>query len=127
MTHLLDVNALIALLWPSHVHHSRVKAWSVDKSLALCPISELGFVRISTAPTGQLNSTMPDARNTLENFISQEQPAFIACDVRALDGIPAPSSGKSTDWYLANLADKHGMKLATLDVALSHKAAEAIP
>jgi len=127
VTHLLDVNALIALLWPSHVHHSRLKAWSAGKSLALCPISELGFIRISTAPTGQFNLAMQDARNLLQNFISQEQPAFIACDIRALDGIPAPSSAKSTDWYLANLADKHDIKLATLDSALSHKAAEVIP
>ncbi len=32
-----------------------------------------------------------------------------------LADISAPSAGKSTDWYLANLAKKHGMKWATLD------------
>src|SRR5439155_22622263 len=34
---------------------------------------------------------------------------FIPADSRALDGVPAPSSSESTDWYLANLAGAHGI------------------
>jgi uncharacterized protein len=126
MTHLLDVNALIALIWPSHVHHSKATAWRAGKTLALCPISELGFIRISTNPTGQFNSSMANARQALQDFISQEKPEFIPCDTRALDGVASPSSAKSTDWYLANLAAQHDAKLATLDTSLSHQAADAI-
>jgi len=126
VSHLLDVNVLLALLWPSHAHHSKVTAWSSGKTLTLCPISELGFIRISTVKTGQFNLSMADARKLLQDFISQQKPAFIPCDVRALDGNPAPGSGTTTDWYLANLADKHGLKLATFDAGLKHAAAELV-
>ena len=47
-------------------------------------------------------------------------------DASALDGAAAPSGGKSTDWYLANLAAKHGMKWATLDAGAKHQVAELI-
>jgi predicted nucleic acid-binding protein len=38
----------------------------------------------------------------------------------------APNSGKTTDWYLANLANAHGMRLATLDKSVKHPAAEIV-
>ncbi len=122
---LLDVSALVALLWKTHVHHQRAVAWRKDKTIALCPITELGFIRVCTSPA--YNLAMNDARKLLSDFIHDEKPEFIPADTRALDGVPAPSSSKSTDWYLANLADAHGMKLATFDGGLSHKAAEQIP
>ena len=56
----------------------------------------------------------------------REKPEFIPYDARALEGMSAPSSARSTDWYLANLAAKHNAKLATFDASLSHHAAEAI-
>ena len=70
---------------------------------------------------------MNDARNLLAHFIRDESPEFIPADTRALDGVAAPSSSKSTDWYLANLANAHAMKLATFDAGVSHPAAEQIP
>jgi len=122
MKHLLDVSTLIALIWPAHIHHPKARAWLKGKSIVLCPITELGFVRVSTA-VATFNATMPDARKALADFIADEKPGFIPADIRALDGVPAPTSGKSTDWYLANLADKHGMKWATLDGNAKHPAA----
>jgi len=41
-------------------------------------------------------------------------------------GDAAPSSGKTTDWYLANLAKRHGMKWATLDAGANHPNAELV-
>jgi len=122
---LLDVSALVALLWKTHVHHQRVIAWSKGKTIVLCPIAELGFIRVSTSPA--YNLPMNDARKLLANFIRDDKPEFIPADARALDGVPAPSSSKSTDWYLANLANAHAMKLGTFDGGLSHTAAEQIP
>jgi hypothetical protein len=81
-------------------------------------------VRVSTGPA--FNATMADARQALADFIADEKPDFIPADIRALDGEPSPSSGKTTDWYLANLAAQHGMKLATLDQAAQHPAAVLI-
>lgn len=124
MIHLLDVSTLIALIWPSHVHHSQASTWRQDKKLALCPITELGFIRVSTSPA--FNAAMPDARQALADFIRDEKPVFIPADLRALDGLPAPNSGKTTDWYLANLAAKHGMKWATLDAGVKHPAAALV-
>jgi predicted nucleic acid-binding protein len=122
--YLLDVSTLIALIWPSHVHHTQASAWRKAKTIALCPITELGFLRVSTSPA--FNATMSDARKALEGFLAEEKPEFIAADSRALSGEVAPSSVKTTDWYLANLAAAHGMKLATLDQGAKHPAAELV-
>src|SRR6266571_1467671 len=121
----LDVSALVALLWKTHVHHDRAVAFRTGKTIVLCPITELGFIRVSTSPA--YNLAMNDARKLLADFIHDEKPEFIPADTRALDGMPAASSSKSTDWYLANLADAHAMKLATFDSGLSHPATEQIP
>jgi predicted nucleic acid-binding protein len=121
MTHLLDVSTLIALLWPSHVDHAKATAWCEGKKIAVCPISELGFIRVSTSVA--FNATMDDARRTMADFLRDEEPQFVPCDIRALEGEAPPTSGKTTDWYLANLAAKHGMKWATLDTNAKHPAA----
>ena len=50
---LLDVNALLALLWENHVFHARMAQWfagNENRGWATCPITELGFVRIVCNP-----------------------------------------------------------------------------
>jgi uncharacterized protein len=50
---LLDVNALVALVWDSHIHHARIREWFATNALQgweTCPITESGFVRVSTNP-----------------------------------------------------------------------------
>jgi predicted nucleic acid-binding protein len=49
MTYLLDIATLLAWLW-DHEHHERVLAWQKGQTVALCPITELGFLRISSQP-----------------------------------------------------------------------------
>jgi len=122
--YLLDVSTLIALIWPSHVHHGQARVWMKGKSVVLCPITELGFVRISTGVA--FNASMVDARKALADFIADENPGFVPADAHALDGEIAPTSGKTTDWYLANLAKAHGMKWATLDGNAKHPAAALV-
>ena len=51
---------------------------------------------------------------------------MLPADISALNGKPAPSAGKSTDWYLANLAAEHEMKWATLDKGANHPARELV-
>jgi predicted nucleic acid-binding protein len=119
MTYLLDVSTIIALLWQTHVDHAKASAWAKGKKLAVCPITELGFVRVSTSAA--FNLPMADARKLLQDFLGTVE--FIPADLRALDGAVAPNSAKTTDWYLANLADKHGMQWATLDQYAKHPAA----
>jgi predicted nucleic acid-binding protein len=103
--YLLDVNMLIAAIWQDHEDQRMVEAWLRGKQTATCPISELGFLRIS--PERFRGRFIPD------DF----SPRTLA----------ARSSRQFTDLYLAELAEKHRMKLATLDTRISHRAVELVP
>ncbi|MGA9449864.1 MAG: hypothetical protein WBW41_00820 [Verrucomicrobiia bacterium] len=104
-----------------HEHHQRVIRWQKGKSLAVCLITEPGFLRISTQPA--FGATMAEARELLSFWHRKVQPHFVPCDLKILGGAPAPASGRTTDFYLASLADKHGMNWATLDENSKHQAA----
>lgn len=79
-----DVSAgcfdLARVVVETHVHHSRVKEWQDREEIAVCPITELGFLRISTQA---FNATMEDARQSLSSWLADRSPKFIACDERA--------------------------------------------
>jgi predicted nucleic acid-binding protein len=47
--------------------------------------------------------------------------------MEALATVPPSAGTKTTDFYLASLAVKHGMQLATLDEGIDHQAAFIIP
>lgn len=117
---LLDVSTLVALLIEDHEFHAAARAWSEGRTLALCPITELGFMRVAMTA---YNASQEAARKVLE-----ELPAkFICADLPALEAGPFPGVKQSTDWYLAGLAAKHGLKLATFDAGIKHPAAELVP
>ena len=124
MKHLLDVNVLLASVWTSHPQHAAATSWLAGKAVVVCPISELGFLRISTQKKA-FNFTMADARNGLEKFLSERKAAHIPDDLPALDSKPATSE-QVTDNYLADLAEKHGLKLATLDAGIKHASVELV-
>ena len=123
MTWLLDVSTLVARLVRNHEHHERVAAWWPGRSLAVCPITELGFLRVACA----LGSTMDDARTVLSEFLRDDAPLFIPCDRRALDSAIVASPRKTTDIYLADLAGAHAWHFATLDAGVVHPVADLIP
>ena len=126
MKYLLDVNALLAAIWATHANHSKVDAWVEGRRLVTCPLTELGFLRISTHPKA-LNSTMTSARELLNDFLERNSVEFQAADLRALQSKAANSNSNSvTDSYLAELAGSKGMKLATLDTGIVHPAVEVI-
>jgi len=124
--HLLDVNVLLALLWDGHEHHGRAWKWlDAEGKAAVCPITELGFLRISTQPV--YGATPEQARKMLRDWKAAKKPEFVPCDVEALK-TPAPPTGtKTTDFHLAGLAEKHGLRLATLESNPGHAAAFVIP
>jgi predicted nucleic acid-binding protein len=119
--YLLDVNLLLAAIWTGHSQHDLAFAWLGDKSLVVCPLVELGFLRISTQPKA-FNKTMKQARQGLRLFLEERAVERLPDDLPALESQPA-SSGQVTGWYLADLAAKHGHRLATLDNRLQHPAA----
>jgi toxin-antitoxin system PIN domain toxin len=122
--HLLDVNLLLAAIWANHPQHAKVFAWLSGKSVILCPLSELGFLRISTN-TKVINAPMEKARELLGQFATDRKAVRIADDLAALDSHPAKSE-QVTDHYLADLAALHGARLATLDQSVIHSSVDVI-
>ncbi len=121
---LLDVNALLAGIWGHHSRHAEAFAWLQGKAIVLCPLAELGFLRISSNQRA-INVKMDKAREALEKFCTERNAERIFDDLPALNSKPETSE-QVTDFYLADLAAKHGMKLATFDEGLRHPAVESI-
>jgi predicted nucleic acid-binding protein len=121
--YLLDINALLALVFVEHEFHVRVGDWigkllvDADSKLATCAITELGFVRIaSTVPAFGL--TYGQARACLAHLKSDSKTRFVfLSDNLGVDRLPPwVKTGKQiTDGHLVELARIHGSKLATCD------------
>ncbi len=124
MKYLLDVNTLLAAILTIHSRHQVADAWLRKKLLATCPLTELGFLRISTNPKAY-NLSMTMARQALNAFIKVHKVEFIPADLAATES-GAHKSEAVTDSYLAELAARRGMKLATLDTGIAHTAVEVI-
>lgn len=121
MTHLLDVNVLLAGIWDEHPQHQRAFEWLKGKKIAVCPISELGFIRISTNVKSSFGAPMDKTRELLKRFLSEHDASRIPDDLPALESSPKKSE-EVTDSYLAALAGKHGFKLVTMDARIKHPA-----
>jgi toxin-antitoxin system PIN domain toxin len=124
LRHLPDVNLLLAAIWADHPQHAKAFAWLSGKSILLCPLSELGFLRISTNKK-VINAPMEKARNLLNQFATDRKAVRIAADLPALDSHPGKSE-EVTDHYLADLAALHGARLATFDQNLTHSSVDVI-
>ena len=119
MAVLLDVNALVALGWTEHVAHPAIVKRLSGKSLwATCPISQLGFVRISATP-GIFSSTLSpqQAHAALTALCADRQHRFVSEHPSIVDVDFTRPSGhrQTTDAYLTALAQHHGMRLLTFD------------
>ena len=124
MTCLLDVNVLMALLWENHEHHSKVRAWFKGVSnFATCPVSQLGFARVSSHPLLGYGLMPDDAFGVLRRLLADPRHRFIPDDLSCVDRVVRTDlmSGPNqiTDRYLIALARQHGCSLATLDEPLA--------
>ncbi len=90
MKHLMDVNLLLAAIWENHSQHERAFRWLEGKKLAVCPLTELGFIRISTNPR-VINAPMAKTRVLLKNFLDDRAVERLSDDVPALDSKPQKS------------------------------------
>ena len=124
MKYLLDINVLLAAIWANHPQYAIADAWLRGKSVVVCPISELGFLRVSTNKKA-IAAGMNDARKALEKFLDEAKASRIPDDLPALASNPA-TSDQVTDQYLAALASQHGYKLATFDREIKHPAVQVI-
>jgi hypothetical protein len=76
VTYLLDINVLIALSDPAHVHHEAAHRWFSavgSASWATCPITENGFVRVISSPSYQSIAATP-AQAALRLQVSRAGP-----------------------------------------------------
>jgi uncharacterized protein len=121
---LLDVNALVALAWDSHVHHAPMRAWFMANSSAgwaTCPITESGFVRVSSNPKVLPSAIRVDAaREVLSALRARHGHCFLTDDVSASDSdVPAIAGYRQvTDAHLLTLARRRGVRLVTFDASI---------
>src|SRR2546426_11240791 len=83
--HLLDVNVLIALGWPSHKHHASAHRWfssiAAGGGWATCPLTQCAFVRISTNPKAVGAALTPaQAVAAIARMTTHQQHVFWAGD-----------------------------------------------
>lgn len=121
---LLDVNVLVALTWPTHVHHAAARRWFERHSgagWATCPITQLGFVRLSSNP-----KIIRDAVAPREAVAMLARLTALAGHLFWPDTIEVDASGpfaalafvghrQATDAYLLALAQRQEGRLVTLD------------
>ena len=124
MTPLLDVNLLLALAWPNHVHHELAHQWfrSVHTSgWATCPLTQSGFVRVSCNRMVLPEAATPsDAVQLLRELVQlpghvfwSDEISIAASDVFPLEHLIGHR--QVTDAHLLALAISHEGRLATLD------------
>lgn len=130
--YLLDLNVLIALAWPQHVHHDRAHQWfgSMGSTWMTTPVTEFGFVRLSTNPAVVTERiSVPDAlgmlvamRNVPGHSFLQDS-STLAAPVISLDEVA--TWRHVTDAHLVNLAASAGAVLATFDRGIQRMLTEA--
>ena len=124
MTPLLDVNLLVALAWPTHVHHAVAVGWFEDHlpaPWATTPVTQAGFVRVSSNRRVLADARSPaEAAAVLRALTDLDGHSLWADD---LDLVRVPEmafdrlSGyrQVTDAHLLALAVRHRGRLVTFD------------
>ena len=128
MTFLLDVNLLIAILDPDHVHHGPALDWfneTGSRDWATCPIVQNGVVRIlGSAAYTSIPFGCPEIVELLSQWCAVPEHHFWPDEISLLDSglvdhAKLTSPSRITDSYLLALAAVRGGQLATLDRRLS--------
>lgn len=121
---LLDVNVLVALFHPDHIHHEIAHDWFDGQRAhgwATCPITENGFVRLLTNPKVATAVNRPvEIAERLRVFRSSAHHQFWPDSVSLTDEKVFTRSfirghKQVTDIYLLGLAKVAGGALATFD------------
>ena len=124
MSYLLDVNVLLALAWPNHVHHSAARTWFASAQASgwqTCGITESGFIRVSSNVRVTPDARTPgEAALLLNRLCSLAGHEFVADTVSLADsfellGEMAHSSSAVTDAHLILLATSVESTFVTFD------------
>ena len=128
---LLDVNVLVALFDPDHVHHDLAHDWFAGQrelGWATCPVTENGFVRVLSNPAYGHERLGPERLlKALRKFRASGHHIFwqdtvSLTDDRLFELTMAPGHRQVTDIYLLGLATKMKGSLATFDRTIPVKA-----
>lgn len=119
---LLDVNVLLALSDPMHVHHDAAHRWFSGRrrsGWATCPITENGFVRVASHPSyPNRPGDAPVVLGILRQFCAVDGHHFWADDISLRDVLSpgmAVTHSQLTDVFLLGLAVHAGGHLATFN------------
>ena len=121
---LLDVNVLIALFDPDHVHHGLAHDWFADNRThgwATCPLTENGFVRVLANPAyWHRDDSIGRTRIQAANVLRQWTPFILArCRLASQRDHVRPGGRRGhrqlTDVYLLGLATQQAGRLVTFD------------
>ena len=124
---LLDVNVLVALAWPSHIHHQQAHHWfrrNRVQGWATCSITQCGFIRLSSNSNIIREAVSPLEAITLLKEITQLEGHLFWKDTISITEKFVPvdllvGHRQVTDAYLLGLAIAHKGQLVTLDKKLS--------
>ena len=122
--YLPDVNALLALLDPMHVHHDAAHRWYEEHAplrMRMCSHVENGVIRVASQPKyPNCLGTSGRVRQVLQEFVRSVNADSCDHDISLLDdgillipGLLTPS--RIADLYLLALASSHTARLATID------------
>ena len=126
-TALLDVNVLLALSNPRHMHHEIAHDWFTDHHAlgwATCAVTQNGFVRVlSNSAAGAGTFRPAEVIDLLRRFCSAKEHVFWPDAVSLTDSKlfnPSHIRGyrQVTDIYLLGLAKTMGGYLATFDAGI---------
>ena len=123
MTYLLDLNLLLALAWPSHVHHDVAHGWFEGEDSprwATCPLTQLGFIRLSSNPLFTTDAVTPDAALEVLGVMTRDEHEFWPDDMDCVAsgfsvGLRIAAHRLVTSVYLFSLARARSGCVATLD------------
>jgi hypothetical protein len=134
--YLLDLNVLIALVDSGHQHYQKTQNWFISSGkdhIGLCPLTEAGFLRITTNPAYR------PAPRTIEEAIAilqvlKKHPRFAHplfgyweinkswVEVTAPFAVRISGHRQITDAYLLGLAIKENGVLVTFDQGIKRMA-----
>ena len=120
---LLDVNVLVALFDPAHIHHDTAHEWFASNrhhGWATCPLTELSLVRVLSNPSFWSGAERTaDVVDRLRRFRASGDHQFWRDSLELTDDIFNLAYLKGhrqlTDVYLLGLAVKRNGRLATFD------------
>jgi toxin-antitoxin system PIN domain toxin len=120
-----DVNVLVALLHPGHVHHRSAQRWFGSAvRFATTPITESGLLRVAlnpavTGPAASANAALASLRSLREHERAVFLPDDSSLAEPKIDLTGLVSFRQVPDLHLLNLAAHHSAQLVTFDAKIA--------